>query len=848
MTKKWQKSAMLLAVVMLTSATATQFAGCKPTEDPVTPAEYKQGTYRTFTSVLPSNWNELTYQDNNDTQILSYIGSSFFEYDYEFDEAKGGKFNEDGSINADAIVPGSFTTNYAAATKLEDVTSTVDAKWGYTDEQKEAGGYAWKITLREDLKWDDGTPIDAEDFVYSMKEQLNPDFMNYRADTYYNSIFVKNAKGYVFSKTDFTYEPVASFGYATNQAAIDAGKALYLDVETLWGAAGYVDAEGNVVDKWVSITDETVYDTPDAWAAGEAVDAFSAAALYAAYGNFLEVGANYASCIGIKKENTNKVTDFANVGLYSPSKYEIVLCMDSPIKALKEDGSLSYLAAYYLSSLPLVKEDLYESCKMEPAEGSTLWTTNYNSTLATTASWGPYKLTQFQGGKSYTLERNNNWFGYSLASNKNQYNVTKIECEVVAESDTQWMGFLSGKYDGIDIDSDHLEYVGSKYSIVNYGSTAYGIQVYSNLEVLKDSGRNNGILAIQDFRQALSLSMDRADFNLTVFGTLPPSYGLIGEGYFSDVENGEVYRETPQAKKVLLRAYGFTELEGGKWTDGTHEYADYEAAYEAMNGYNPTKAKELLLSAYTELTSNPEKYNYDSSKKITLLYGATNASETSTKKKVYMQKLVDELTKDTPLAGQIVVEMDTKYGATWSDSFKEGKYDLCIIAGIGGNIFNPFSLIGAFINSSDTLKYASWWDTASETMTWTMPAGDYKGAGEEHTMTLDNWFYCLNGNAEAQGQQYTYNWGAGAIPHEARLELLAHLEEVALSKFYQIQCSFDAVMQLDSAKFSNISDEYNTFMGYGGIRYYIVNYTDAEWDAYVAANNGNLETEYKKEA
>ena len=148
MAKKWQKSAMLLAVVMLASATATQFAGCKPTEVPVMPAEYKQGTYRTFTSVLPSNWNELTYQDNNDTQILSYIGSSFFEYDYEFDEAKGGKFNEDGSINADAIVPGSFTTNYAAATKLEDVTSTVDAKWGYTDEQKEAGGYAWKITLR----------------------------------------------------------------------------------------------------------------------------------------------------------------------------------------------------------------------------------------------------------------------------------------------------------------------------------------------------------------------------------------------------------------------------------------------------------------------------------------------------------------------------------------------------------------------------------------------------------------------------------------------------------------------------------------------------------------------------
>ena len=31
----------------------------------------KSYTYKTYTSVSPSNWNELTYQDNNDTQIMS---------------------------------------------------------------------------------------------------------------------------------------------------------------------------------------------------------------------------------------------------------------------------------------------------------------------------------------------------------------------------------------------------------------------------------------------------------------------------------------------------------------------------------------------------------------------------------------------------------------------------------------------------------------------------------------------------------------------------------------------------------------------------------------------------------
>ncbi|MBR7185020.1 MAG: hypothetical protein IKD37_05355, partial [Clostridia bacterium] len=48
-------------------------------------ADLKQAEYNTTTSVMPSNWNEFTYADNNDTQIMSYIGSSFFEYDYKFE-------------------------------------------------------------------------------------------------------------------------------------------------------------------------------------------------------------------------------------------------------------------------------------------------------------------------------------------------------------------------------------------------------------------------------------------------------------------------------------------------------------------------------------------------------------------------------------------------------------------------------------------------------------------------------------------------------------------------------------------------------------------------------------------
>ena len=125
-----------------TAATPTVGTVVEPTagNEPVVTGP-KQAQYNTTTNVMPSNWNEFTYGDNNDTQILNYITSSFFEYDYKFEDDK--KFNEDGSINKEGLVPGAYTTNYSAATKLEDITATVDAKWGYTDEQKAEGGYAW---------------------------------------------------------------------------------------------------------------------------------------------------------------------------------------------------------------------------------------------------------------------------------------------------------------------------------------------------------------------------------------------------------------------------------------------------------------------------------------------------------------------------------------------------------------------------------------------------------------------------------------------------------------------------------------------------------------------------------
>jgi len=814
-------------------------------------AEYapKQAEYNTTTSVMPSNWNEFTYADNNDTQIMSYIGSSFFEYDYKFEDDK--KFNDDGSINKDGIVPGAYTTNYSAATKLEDVTATVDAKWGYTDEQKADGGYAWKITLRDDLKWDDGTAITAEDFVYSMKELLDPAFMNFRANTYYDTLKIKNSKTYFFQNEEGTYETIGSLGYATLQAAVDAGETVYADAAKLWGAdASYVDENGNPCPGWLAITDETVY---TGVYNGEP-DPVSGKYLYENYAAYLEPGTGYDAAIFV--ENTNRDVAWETVGIYAiPEENAIVLCLDTAYSFLKEDGSLSVWAPYYFSSLPLVKKDLYESCKIAPANGATLWTSNYNSSLETTASWGPFKLAEFEAGSHYKLVKNENWYGWNLEQYKNQYNITAINCRKVEEFATKWMGFLNGSYDDASLQTENVaEYLDSKYVYFTSTSTGtFGMQLFSDLSVLKESANNNGILAIQEFRHALNLGLNRSDIVEKIWpGSAVPCFGLLNVAYYYDIENspeledGGQYRNATIAKEGILRAYGYEQDADGFWATGDMSGMDTEEAYETLTGYNPVVAKEKMKEAIAILLADPAAYGYDATKNITLVYGSSSDTDKQRFRANYLQEIIDGLTVGTELEDKIDVVFDASAGAQWAEAFRTGATQIGFGYGFSGNAFNPFDIIGAFVNPDDDLNYHMYWDTSAIDMTMTMPEGDYEGAGETITMSVQNWYYCLNNLAESENQAKTYNWGAGFAPVEARLMILSALEELTIKESRSVMLIADGGGSFLGAKFSYFSEDEHTFMGFGGLRYMEVNYTDAEWAEYVAANNNDLSAEYKK--
>ena len=840
-----KKFRTVLSLVLCSVIAATMLVGCGGGNE-IKEADLKQAEYNTTTSVMPSNWNEFTYADNNDTQIMSYIGSSFFEYDYKFENDD--KFNDDGTINKNAIVSGAYTTNFSAATKLEDVTATVDAKWGYTDAQKAEGGYAWKITLRDDLKWDDGTPITAADFEYSMQQLLDPAFMNFRANTYYDTLMIKNSKNYFFQNQEGAYETIGALGYASVQEALDAGETLYANVWNMWGAAGYTDEAGNEAPEWVAITDETVYNN----VAGD--DPISGKDLYVYYGPYLEPGTGYDAAIYV--ENTVRDVDWESVGIYAvEDENAIVLCLDKTYSFLKEDGSLSVWAPYYFSSLPVVHKEKYEASKIAPAAGATLWTSNYNSSLETTASWGPYKLVEFEAGSHYRLEKNENWYGWNMDQYKNQYNITAVNCRKVEENATKWMGFLNGDYDDAALDSDNVaDYLDSKYVYFTSTSTGtFGMQLYSNLSTLKNSENNNGILAIQEFRHAFNLALNRSDIVEKIWpGSAVPCFGLLNVAYYYDIENspeledGGQYRNATIAKEGILRAYGFEQNADGKWSSGSLVDLSTDEAYSSLTGYNPELAKVKMQEAIDILLANPEEYGYDATKNITIVYGSSVDNDKQRFRANYLQDVLDGLTVGTALEDKIDIVFDASAGAQWSEAFRSGATQLGFGYGFQGNAFNPFDIVGAFVNPNDDLNYHMYWDTASLNMTMTMPEGDYEGAGETITMSVQNWYYCLNGLAGTENQAKTYNWSEGFAPVEARLMILSALEELTIKESRSVMLIADGGGSFLGAKFSYFSEDEHTFMGFGGMRYMEVNYTDAEWAAFVAENNNDLSAEYKK--
>lgn len=818
---------LLLALIMVLG-----LAACNNNDTPVDDQSSQGGedvvaadtyTYKSYTTALGTNWNPHTWETNADDSINGYITSPFCTMSILDSEN------------------GVYQWVWEMATAITDVTAdhqddlvkyNVTLQEGQTAETT-TEGYVFQIDLNQNAKWQNGEAITAEDYIYSMQQLLNPEMKNYRANLYYSGEnAVAGALGYYYSGSTAWMD--AQGAYATDTlvlgedgtyAAADGTPLKIAPTSALaWlggnSLADYVGAYGDAMfdvasfdalvaladaDGYVAVTDESlallanvITFSPD-WGETEAETC-----------QYFVFGKEYP------------VVEYDTVGLYAIDDYTLIY-----VTQTRQDYY------YFLTSCTstwLVYEELYEAGK---DTSGTLVTTDYCTAIENTMGYGPYMIESLQDGKQIVFVKNPNWYGYevqedgSLLSMTNfevdgeareQYKTDKIVIDVMDEAAAK-QAFLKGELSEWTPSADDLLTYSASDVLYKVDET-YTMSFFfnTNVEALKEMDNSKGntnsvVLSNINFRKAMSLAIDRAEFVTATTG-YKPAFALMNSLYFYDVYNDPTssYRNSDPAKQAIVNLYGVEYGEG-------KAYATLDEAHDSINGYNLTEAKALMATACQELV---DAGLYTAGEDIYVRIGwAKGAIETEALNCVELiNKYVNAAVEGSGF-GKVTFEavgnINDRYGDVPAGEFAIG------YGAWGGAAFYPFRNMQVYCDTDQyEINEAACWDPAVEELTINVN-------GEDVTMSWKDWSGALIGSGVFAAES-----------NELKLEVTAKMEEEYLKKYYRIPlCGSTACFML-AYQVSYYTEEYNIMYDFGGLRLMQYNYTDAEWADYVASQNGTI--------
>ena len=821
--------ALLLAAMMVLSLAACSNAPAEEsktpeaegtTEAPTTdtpeveaPATY---TYNSAASVFPTNWNFHTYQTDTDAGILDYISVGFYTFDYN-DTLDGYK-----------MVPAMATGDPI------DVTAEYVGQYGI---EEGAENQVYIIPLRDDLVWEDGTPITAYDFVESAKRLLNPDAQNYRADTLYSgNMVIHNAQNYLNSGRTVTLQENNTNAVRFTMDDLTVGEdGVYV---TPQGMPVYIAVnvpltdwlQGNALADYVGAYGDSYFDLTDWEALSALVDDNGCVALTDETMGYLVTTISGNPNWGESEENVPDylVYDYVNaevawedVGIFALSDTELGIAMDQPLGG--------FYLNYSLTSSWLVKCDLYDSLT-SVVDG--VYTNTYGTSAETTISYGPYKLTSFQADKQYVLERNDLFFDIT----EDTYQATSIVVDYVPEPTTRLQLFLEGKLDSYGLTADDMAtYSLSDYCYYATGDSTFAMCFDPDFEALESmqaaagENINKTIITVPEFRMAMSFGLDRAAFCLATSPTNSAAFGLYSSSIISDPEAGTAYRTTDVAKNVIAKFWGVADQYG----DGKL-YADIDEAIDSITGYNLAMAKEYFDLAYDKAI---ETGLMDEDDVVEIKIGTPNNTATFYNNGYeFLVNNYTEAVKGTKLEGKLTFSRDDTLGNGFADALRNNTVDLLFGVGWTGSALDPYGLMEAYIDQNYQYDESTDFTTIQLTV---------EIDGVEYTASCADWYDVMAGVeteiTAADGTTITYKCGSSDGDPETRLEILGAMEGAVLLNYNFIPVMDDSSAQLKGQQIEYYTEDYIFGMGFGGMKYYSFNYTDAEWDAYVAEQGGTLD-------
>lgn len=737
-------------------------------------------------------WGTVNWETNEDSYVLSKITSGF--YNFYLNDTKDGW-----AIGCDLAseLPVDVTSDYVGSYGIEE-----------GDTAK-----AWKITLNPDACWEDGTPINADSYIYSYQQLLDPIMLNRRADSLYAGDFqIYGAKNYVYQgRTSFN-----ALGETVEDYLANGGdeSQLYVDVTSFWN----VTAEDG--SQYVSITDETPI-------RDEAVEDENADEAYVSgkylYETYLAPGApnadNAADYVGTMQAYESDYS-FDNVGIFKTGDYEIVFVTTSPV------ASPDYYVPYNLSSTYLVYEDLWESCKTyfnsngdqvdADSDDIASITTNYGTSAETTMSFGPYRLDYFELDKQITFTRNDNWFGYKDGKHTGMYQADNISCQVIAEQSTALLAFLNGEIDNVSlVASDMSTYGSSDY--IRYTPQSYTTKLTFNTDLAKTTERGTQILTNLNFRKAFSYAIDRNTFAAAYTSAGTAGFGMLNNLYVYDPYTGATYRDSEGAKEALCNLYGMTWGEDG-------DYEDLDEAYEAITGYDITYAQSLMQQAYDECVADGL---YDGESNVEIELRVYQSDDVYVQIFNYLNSCLQAACEGTGFEGKVSMKMVVD--ADYYETNYSGGADM-IFTTWGGATYSPWTVLyecycDASDGSGQQMEYG--FDTSAINVVI-----DVDGA--TFTQPLQTWALWADGdvNTVLTSDDGSVTLDAFAdYSYDTEAEIYGKLEYALLSYYTTTPLYYRNSGSLVSQKGDYAVTQYIDLVEFGGIEYYTFDYDDTEWEA-----------------
>lgn len=773
-------------------------------------------------STTALQWNPLTWETSDDSSALGYISSTLYDY----------KINDDKD--------GWEVVNEMAAALPVDVTSEYVGQFGVKEGET---AKAWRIEINHDAKWDNGDPITADDYIYTMQQQLDPKQMNRRADSFYSGSFnIVNAKDYLYAGQTVAFDNAtnAQVDFASlvknndGQYATAEGDLVWVAIDKpLAELSNYTIASWIHDDNYAAYFDDTNWDALVALDTDEdglvALTDTSKGYLESVVAPIIALGDSMEAFLYV--DSTFPELSWDKVGFQKHGDYEFDIVLVSPM-----EKPVDFYLPYNFSSIGLVHKDTYEKAWKTQKDGTRV--NRYNKEVKYTRSYGPYKLTYFEDGKKVKFVKNNEWYGYKEGATNGaeahvgQYQTTQIVWTVIANHSSELLAFKKGKIDTVGLQAEDLETYGSSNYLI-YTPQSYTTKVSFNtdlkslqkMETEKNDGKNRTIQTVKEFREAISYMIDRNYFASAFTSAAAAGFGMINYMYqvFNDDGTTMAYRDTDFAKKALVDLYGI-EYGTGK------EYATLNDAYKAMTGYDMTKAKELFQTAYDKAVAEGL---LGANQEVEIQFNMYQNDTIYQNMLAYFNQQITAATKGTSLEGKVSFKMyvDEDYYNTMYAGNAQFIYTTW-----GGSTYGAFGLLhDAYCDDStgNGNQMEIGYDTSKVAVDITID-------GTKYTNSLQAWAYWIAGDDSLSASIVDVLGKAEDLDVDTKCMVLATLENVYLSSYVTIPVYYRQSASLYSKKINYGTDTYIDLVGFGGVRHITYNYNDSEWKSFSSkASNMN---------